>query len=395
MAISDNGDTKTYHNELGQAHEALGVVVVNGDTMTYTNSLGQPKEAMGVVVLAGGSGGGEGGPVEWVDVLNKPATFPPIIGTTATTAKAGDYAPTWGEVTNKPAVIGAGATQAEARTAIGALNAALVGVANGVAPLDASGLVPLQHLNVSGLTFKGAWNPVTNTPALLNGTGNTGDFYKASADGTFNFGNGDHTFIEGDWVMFAAGVWQRLGSKETVASVNGKMGVVNLTAADVGALPDTYTPPTYTPPAYQAIHVQEQKPNGVVGGASVAGSWTTRALSAVKTNTIPGATFASNAITLPAGTYKVNARGCAYFAGSNRLRLTADNVSILQGLSSWSSNNELNNYATLQGVFTLTTSQTIRLQHRVSFGHAQGWGRIGAYDGEPETYAEVFIEKVG
>lgn len=63
MAISDNGDTKTYHNELGQAHEALGVVVVNGDTLTYTNSLGQPKEAMGVVVLAGGSGGGgEPGP---------------------------------------------------------------------------------------------------------------------------------------------------------------------------------------------------------------------------------------------------------------------------------------------------------------------------------------------
>lgn len=56
MAISDNGDTKTYQNGLGEAKEAVGVVVVNGDTMTYTNSMGHPKEAIGVVVL-----GGEGG----------------------------------------------------------------------------------------------------------------------------------------------------------------------------------------------------------------------------------------------------------------------------------------------------------------------------------------------
>ena len=75
----------------------------------------------------------------WSEVTSKPATFPPTIGTTATTAKAGDYVPGWAEVTgkptaftpsahthawaditDKPAVIASGATQAEARTAIGA-----------------------------------------------------------------------------------------------------------------------------------------------------------------------------------------------------------------------------------------------------------------------------------
>ena len=75
----------------------------------------------------------------WSEVTSKPATFPPTIGTTATTAKAGNYAPTWAEVTSKPttfapaahthawaditakpAIIASGATQAEARTAIGA-----------------------------------------------------------------------------------------------------------------------------------------------------------------------------------------------------------------------------------------------------------------------------------
>lgn len=77
--------------------------------------------------------------VSWVDVEDKPATFAPTIGTTATTAKAGNYQPTWAQVTgkpstfapsahthtwaditDKPAIIASGATQAAARTAIGA-----------------------------------------------------------------------------------------------------------------------------------------------------------------------------------------------------------------------------------------------------------------------------------
>ena len=42
------------------------------------------------------------------------------LGTTAGTAKAGDYEPTWSEVGSKPAVIAAGATDTDARAAIGA-----------------------------------------------------------------------------------------------------------------------------------------------------------------------------------------------------------------------------------------------------------------------------------
>lgn len=40
--------------------------------------------------------------VTWDDIEDKPATFAPEIGTTATTAKAGDYQPTWAQVTGKP-----------------------------------------------------------------------------------------------------------------------------------------------------------------------------------------------------------------------------------------------------------------------------------------------------
>ncbi|GAA0766101.1 hypothetical protein GCM10009434_03210 [Brevundimonas olei] len=37
-------------------------------------------------------GGGEAAPVAWADVTGKPATFPPVIGSTATTAMAGNTA---------------------------------------------------------------------------------------------------------------------------------------------------------------------------------------------------------------------------------------------------------------------------------------------------------------
>ena len=39
----------------------------------------------------------------WEDVTGKPATFAPTIGKTATTAKAGNYVPTYAEITGKPA----------------------------------------------------------------------------------------------------------------------------------------------------------------------------------------------------------------------------------------------------------------------------------------------------
>lgn len=90
------------------------------------------------VTAAVAAGGGGVGSVAWGDVTDKPAfigagstaaaartvigagTSDLALGTTSTTAKAGDYAPTWSDVSGKPAVIAAGADQAAARTAIGA-----------------------------------------------------------------------------------------------------------------------------------------------------------------------------------------------------------------------------------------------------------------------------------
>lgn len=44
-------------------------------------------------------------PPTWGQVLDKPATFAPIVGTSATQAKAGNYQPTWAQVTGKPGLL--------------------------------------------------------------------------------------------------------------------------------------------------------------------------------------------------------------------------------------------------------------------------------------------------
>ena len=89
------------------------------------------------------------------------------------------------------------------------------GQANGVASLDANGRIPYSQLPESAMEYKGTWDASTNTPALADGTGNTGDMYIVSVAGIVDFGSGDITFYEGDRVVYNGSVWQRVaGSKE-------------------------------------------------------------------------------------------------------------------------------------------------------------------------------------
>ncbi len=56
------------------------------------------------------------------------------------------------------------------------------------------------------------------------------------------------------------------------------------------------------------FHVRDEKASGSHGGTSVAGSFQTRVLNTSLTNEISGASLSSNQITLPSGTYYINAR---------------------------------------------------------------------------------------
>ena len=76
------------------------------------------------------------------------------------------------------------------------------GAANGVATLDAGGKIPASQLPNSVMEYKGNYNATTNSPTLVDGTGNAGDVYRVNVAGTQDFGSGSITFGVGDWVVY-------------------------------------------------------------------------------------------------------------------------------------------------------------------------------------------------
>ena len=113
-----------------------------------------------------------------------------------------------------------------------AVIAAQKGVANGIASLDVAGKVPSSQLTVNAMEYKGNWNATTNSPTLIDGTGNTGDLYHVSVAGTQNLGSGAISFNVGDNVVYSGTIWEKW-SAGAVLSVNGATGVVVLTTSDI------------------------------------------------------------------------------------------------------------------------------------------------------------------
>jgi hypothetical protein len=90
----------------------------------------------------------------------------------------------------------------------------------GIPQLDVNGKILVDQLPNSIMEYKGSWNAATNTPTLVNGTGNAGDVYLCEVAGTVNFGAGPITFAVGDQVIYSGTIWQRAsGATGTVTSV--------------------------------------------------------------------------------------------------------------------------------------------------------------------------------
>lgn len=106
------------------------------------------------------------------------------------------------------------------------------GQPNGVASLDGAGKVPYAQLPNAIMTYKGVWDPTTNTPTLANGVGQAGDVYRASVDGASTAPVVDNWFA-GDFIIYDGVNWQRSPLADGVISVNGKNSIVTLNAIDI------------------------------------------------------------------------------------------------------------------------------------------------------------------
>jgi hypothetical protein len=74
----------------------------------------------------------------------------------------------------------------------------------------------------------GTWDAETNTPELIDGAGNAGDYYVVTTGGTHNFGSGAYNFSQYDWVLYTGGTWQRFAANPPALAwdeISGKPAV--------------------------------------------------------------------------------------------------------------------------------------------------------------------------
>ena len=143
------------------------------------------------------------------------------------------------------------------------------------------------------------------------------------------------------------------------------------------------------------FHVRDEKAATTGGGTTATGSFQKRTLNTTMTNEISGASIASSVITLPAGTYYINAR--VPFFGSVayvkvRLRNTTDGTNTLLGSNSYQSSPAFGDFWVI-GRFTIAAQKDFELQYRC--GDAVSGNGLGHQsDFDTEVYADCQIWKV-
>jgi hypothetical protein len=132
----------------------------------------------------------------------------------------------------------------DARTNLGLGTSAILnaGVSNGVATLDGSGTIPLSQIpsNLQGaLQYIGTWNAASNNPILTSSVGTKGFYYVVNFAGSTTL-NGINDWKINDWAIFNGSVWEKIDNTDSVISVNGFNGTVNLTTTNINEGTNAY-----------------------------------------------------------------------------------------------------------------------------------------------------------
>lgn len=138
----------------------------------------------------------------WGSLTGKPSTFPPTIGSTASTAKAGNWTPTWSDVTAKPS---------------------FAAVATSGSYADLTGVIPSSAL--PPLAIKETFT-VASQSEMLALTAQRGDMAIRTDSG--------HVYVLTADTPATLSAWIEIVGPAAVVSVNGKTGTVSLAKGDIG-----------------------------------------------------------------------------------------------------------------------------------------------------------------
>jgi hypothetical protein len=142
----------------------------------------------------------------------------------------------------------------------------------------------------------------------------------------------------------------------------------------------------------------DEKSAGVDGGTFTSGAYRTRDLNTTVFNNITSCSLSSNQISLPAGTYIVNAQAPAFITAQakTRLRNITDGTTTILGAGTYSSTtSDSQQPSILMGVFTISGTKTFELQHRcVTTKADNGFGVANSFS-DNNVYAQISIIRVG
>lgn len=79
------------------------------------------------------------------------------------------------------------------------------------------------------LAYQGSWDADANDPTLDTPPAEVGVYYIVSTDGVFD----GLDFVEGDWIVATPDGWEKIDNTQSVTSVVGRTGTVEVTADDV------------------------------------------------------------------------------------------------------------------------------------------------------------------
>ena len=147
------------------------------------------------------------------------------------------------------------------------------------------------------------------------------------------------------------------------------------------------------------LHVRDEKTSGTAGGGGTSGSYGTRTLNTVVTNEISGASLASNQITLPAGTYRIEASAPSVQTNRHKAKLrdTTGAADLIIGTSAFGSSQAANGSQTrsfVNGQFILSAQSDLEIQHEVQTTVGTSDLGVASSFGEVEVYTEVRIIRI-
>jgi len=150
-----------------------------------------------------------------------------------------------------------------------------------------------------------------------------------------------------------------------------------------------------TVPRHQVMYVKDVKPSGTNGGNFASGAWKERDLTELSGDIF--GSLSGGIVTVPAGTYEVEASAPASDVDSHKIKLydlTAAADLIIGNNAQNPSGHSGQTHSSLFGTITLTVTTELRLRHRCTTTQlSNGFGIQTGY-GVDEIYAQMKITKI-